>query len=250
MNGHKGLTEASISSPRGTIRTYQRVLFIQLGRTGHRLMGHLGTRELRRRLWHMSPGFLPFILWAIPHRDPISPTLRIIIISMIAGLGLRILWGFSRIRRHGESSDRGIGAVMGYALSVLACLLLFPGQAEISLGVLGILAFGDGSATFIGLVCRGKKLPWNPSKTWFGMVGFIVFGTLMSAIIYWGETHNLEARTPGVSFHTALLIAFLATLPAAVAESLDVRLNDNIRVGVTAAVCLASAHGWLVGWAG
>ena len=40
------------------------------------LSTRIDNTELRRRLWHMSPGALSFFLWAFPHRDPISPTLR------------------------------------------------------------------------------------------------------------------------------------------------------------------------------
>ncbi len=70
----------------------------------------------------------------------------------------------------------------------------------------------------------------------------------MAAIVYWGETHNLEAQTPGVSFVTALYCAGMTVVAAAIAESLPSRLNDNLRVGVTAAVVGAAMHGMLVGW--
>lgn len=250
MNWHKGTASTVVTPLKQSRDLSQQSLLDRILRIRSRVAGQLGLRELRRRMWHMMPGFLPFVLWGIPHRDPISPTLRVVAVAIIAGLGLRILWGFRLIRRHSEQGEHGMGAVMGYALSVLACLLLFPAQAEISLGVLGILAFGDGSATLVGLMWRGKPLPWNTQKSWPGLFAFIGIGTFMSALIYWGETHNLEAMTPGVSFPTALLCTALATVPAAIAESLPLRINDNIRVGVTAAIGLAAAHGWLIGWAG
>ena len=214
------------------------------------LSTRIDNTELRRRLWHMSPGALSFFLWAFPHRDPISPTLRWIMTGIIAMLAARIFLGFKQIQRRNEADNQATWAVLGYAASVLMCLLVFPGQAEIALGVLGILAFGDGSATLGGLILRGPTLPWNADKSWSGFFSFIVVGTLMGALMYWGESHNLEARTPGVTWDIALKCVFLATVAAAIAESLPSRINDNIRVGIVSAVTLAIAHGHFVGWAG
>ncbi len=201
----------------------------------------LPYRELKRRFWHMTPGVLAFSLLVVPHADPISLTLQLIILSCCLAIGFWILLGFRQIQRRGEGS--GLGAVGGYSLSVLGTVFLFPQHLELGLAVLAILAFGDGSATLIGSVLRGPRLPWNPGKSWIGMLGFVVFGSLMAALIYWGETHNLEASDPPVSFGMALFLTAPATLAAAIAESLRSRLNDNIRVGVVAAVTLVLLHG-------
>lgn len=200
----------------------------------------LTYREGRRRFWHMVPGLLPFALHAVSHADPISPTLRWIIVVCCALIGLKILTGFGRIQRLGEGS--GAAAVSGYALSVLLTVLLFPGHLEIGVSVLSVLAFGDGSATLFGLICRGPRLPWNNAKSWSGLLAFLVVGSLMTAWIYCGETHNPEAVEAPVSFLTALLLVTPAVAAAGICESLQVRLNDNIRVGITAAVCLTAMH--------
>lgn len=211
-----------------------------------RLATRLGPNELRRRIWHMSPGLLPFILWAIPHADPMSPTLRVILILASLGLGIGIFAKYRQIQR--EEDHGRLMSVIGYAGSVLAMLMLFPADLELGLTLLAILAFGDGAATFFGRFIQGRKLPWNREKTWSGFLGFLCVGTPMAAIIFWGETHNLEAQTPGVSFPTAFLYASVATFTAAVAESLPSRINDNIRVGLTAAVSLVVIHLGIVGW--
>ena len=46
----------------------------------------LGPTEFRRRLMHISPGFLPFLLWAIPHQDPWGPILANVVIGISAAL--------------------------------------------------------------------------------------------------------------------------------------------------------------------
>jgi len=205
----------------------------------------LDSMELRRRFWHMSPGLLPFLMWPIPHRDPISPTLYVIIVAIVVGLSLKIFLQYRLIQRVGETN--GTSGVVGYAAAIVGTALLFPAHVELAMTVLAILAFGDGSATLGGLLFRGPKLPWNHEKSWSGSICFLMVGVPMAAIVYWGETHNLEAQTAGVSFATALICAGPAVLMAAIAESLPVRLNDNIRVGVTSAVTLAVVHGLVVG---
>ena len=201
----------------------------------------LPYRELKRRFWHMSPGVLAFGLLVVPHADPISPTLQLIIFTSCLAIGVWILLGFRQIQRRGEGA--GLGAVGGYSLSVLGTIFLFPAHLELGLAVLAILAFGDGSATLIGSVFRGPRLPWNSGKSWIGMLGFVVIGSAMTAGIYWGETQNLEASDPPVSFGMALYLTAPAVVAAAIAESLRSRINDNIRVGVVAAVALVLLHG-------
>lgn len=200
----------------------------------------IGARELRRRLWHMAPGFLPFILWPISHRDPVSPRLRYIILAVSLVVAGRIFLKFREIERH--QSESRAGAVLGYLLAVVGTLLLFPGQLELAFLVLAVLAFGDGAATFGGGLLGGASLPWNQEKTVSGTVTFLLCGTLMGAVIYWGEAN------PAVAFSDALLIAGLTTSAAALAESLASRLNDNIRVGATAAAIAPLAHAWVIGF--
>lgn len=201
----------------------------------------LPYREIKRRFWHMTPGVLAFGLLVVPHADPISPTLQLIILSCCLAIGIWMLLGFRQIQRRGEGT--GLGAVGGYSLSVLGTIFLFPQHLEMGLSVLAILAFGDGSATLIGSVFRGPRLPWNSGKSWVGMLGFVVVGSLMAAWIYWGETHNLEASDPPVSIGMALFLTAPAVVAAAIAESLRSRINDNIRVGVVAVVALVLLHG-------
>lgn len=200
----------------------------------------LPYREIKRRFWHMAPGFLAFGLHIFPHADPITWLMRTIIIGCCSVIGLRIFYNFQQIQRQGEGA--GVAAVCGYAFSVLFMCLLYPQDLELGLAVLSILAFGDGSATLFGLMLRGPRLPWNQAKSWSGLLAFIGVGSLMTAWIYWGETHNPEAAEPAVSFGMALALTMPAVVSAAIAESIRSKINDNVRVGVIAAVVLALVH--------
>ena len=205
-----------------------------------RFTGSLSSRELRRRVWHMSPGFVPLILQVVPHADPVSPALRWIFLSVATGLGLRILWGFRQIQRSSESG--GFAAVAGYAMSVIMMLLLFPQHLELAFALLAILAFGDGSATLFGLLIQGPKLPWNRDKSWSGLLAFTGVGSVMAGWIYWGESLNVERVDTPVTFMTALMLVTPAVVVSAFCESFDSRINDNIRVGTIGGVMLMITH--------
>lgn len=120
------------------------------------LRSRLGEVELRRRLWHMLPGLLPFVLWIIPHDAPTSMRFQLVVgIGGSLAAAVMIL-KFSQIRRQGEANRDSVMAVLGYAGSGLGMMLLFPGELQLATGVLAVLAFGDGSATLGGLLLGGR----------------------------------------------------------------------------------------------
>jgi dolichol kinase len=199
----------------------------------------LGAQELRRRLLHIAPGFLPFILWPIPHRDPLGPTLRSIMIALAIGL---TLFAWRQRRRVSRNGERGfLVTLLSYTAPILTTLLFLPAAPELGLAVLAIVAFGDGCATLVGRVAAGPRLPWNRAKTWAGSAAFVACALPIAAVVYWGEAQ------PHVSLALSLACAAPAALVAALAESLNSRVNDNLRVGVAAAVTIAVAHAMFVG---
>ena len=116
--------------------------------------------------------------------------------------------------------------------------------------MLGILAFGDGSATLGGKLLGGWRLPWNAEKSWSGLICFVLLGSFFGALWYWGETwFNVEAKEyREIDFATAYAVVGSAAILAAIAESIPSRLNDNIRVGVCAVASMAAAQTVFVGW--
>ncbi len=203
------------------------------------LPGHLSVAELKRRVWHMSPGLLPIASYIYPHKDPLSPTFQKIAAGLIVGITALLLWRFKSIRRKDEQSE--LASVFGYAVSVLATLLLVPKHAELGMLVLCVLAFGDGMATTCGLLLRGPTLPWNRAKSWVGSIAFVGFGGYLSSLAYWAESQ------PRADWSIALMCGFSAAVVAAFAESLPSRLNDNVRVGISAAVTAIATHALVVG---
>ena len=207
----------------------------------------LDSQEIRRRISHMAPGFMPFILWGIPHKDPLSSKAVLIFFGIFAALTGVLFLQWSKIARSGTGSTDRIEAIFGYACSVMLTLLLFPAHPECGLAVLAILAFGDGSATFAGKLFGGPKLPWNRRKSVAGLLGFFGVGLPATAGIYWGESHNLQAVGPAATVAQAVFIASAGVIAGALAESFDSRINDNVRVGLASAFAVVSAHAVIFG---
>lgn len=203
------------------------------------LISRLPVCEWRRRMIHMCPGLLPALLWVIPHTHPLAWYSQVVIAALIGGMSIFALcharW-FERPNETGWSTS-----VLSYALITLTLLLAFPSRPEIGLAVTVIIAFGDGAATLGGLLVRGPRLPWNRNKSWAGLGAFLLISIPAAAVVYWGESR------PGITIIAALACVAPAGFAAAVAETLPVRLNDNVRVGVTAALGIVVTQGAVVG---
>ena len=196
--------------------------------------------EWRRRLVHMTPGLLASTLPLLPHTDPLAWYSQAFLVVVICATAL---YSITRARMFERQGQGGWSvSVLSYAMIALGLLLAFPGQPEIGMSVTMIIAFGDGSATMAGMIFRGPKLFWNRDKSWSGLAAFMLCAGPLATFIYWAEAR------PGVSFGLAFCCVAPAVAVAAIAESLPVRLNDNIRVGVTAGLTILLTHAMFVGY--
>lgn len=204
------------------------------------MASRLTVQEWRRRLVHMTPGLLAAVLPLLPHTDPMAWYSQGFLVVVI---GATALFSITRGRMCERRGQGGWSvSVLSYAAITLGLFLAFPAQPEIGISVTMIIAFGDGSATLAGLLLRGRKLPWNREKSWSGFVAFVLCSVPLATIVYWAEAR------PGVSFSVALCCVAPAVAAAAVAESLPLRLNDNIRVGVSAGLTILLTHAMFVGY--
>ena len=183
---------------------------------------------------------------------PISPILRGILLAAIVGLAALAWVRWRAVRRAEDEGDRGrFASVFGYAGGVLLTLFCFPDRPECGFAVLGVLAFGDGSATLFGKLAAGTRLhaplPWNRAKSCVGLIAFLLCGTVAAALCYRGESRNLEAVTPAADWGTAFVVGLCGALPAGLWESVRSRLNDNVRVSLAAAAGVLTAHAVRVG---
>jgi uncharacterized protein (TIGR00297 family) len=129
-------------------------------------------------------------------------------------------------RRQGFSEG-----ILEYPLAVGVLVLLFGSRMEVVAAAWAILAFGDGFATIAGRTLGGPRLPWNPDKTFTGLLAFVlVGGAAATAMATWVATWVATGTHP--TYVTPLMMGacYATALLAAVVESLPTGVNDNISV--------------------
>jgi len=201
---------------------------------------NLGPREFRRRLWHFAPGVLALAGATVP-RVIATPAYQIGVMVLFAlALAAAALYFQQSIRRTCERNC--LAAILGYGIIVIPMFVIFPAHPELALTVAGVVAFGDGSATLVGLLFGDRTLPWNHRKSWAGTLAFVLIGLPLAMFIYW------TASVPHASLEGALLCVAPTVLMAAAVESLPIRFNDNVFVAISAAVTVLLMQSMIIGW--
>lgn len=197
----------------------------------------IAASEVKRKLVHIGVGGFAFLLRDLPWWGAIALAVGAFLHNwlLLPRYGGRKLW---RDPEHARGYPLGI---LLYPLSVLALVLVFPGEDRwMAAAVWGLLAFGDGMASVVGQVLGGPRLPWNDRKGWAGFLAFVLFGALGSGV--------LAAWTLGMPVGLALSAQLLGiTLPvallAALVESMPTTLDDNLTVPLAGAVAIALFSG-------
>ena len=228
--------------------------------------------ELPRKLMHVGMGAFALMLrWLTPWQAVLMALAALILNAFFLH---RITGG--RLLRSEERGSRFSRGVVLYPAILLLTFIVFRSRLELAAGIWALLAVGDGMAALSGLALRGPRLPWNPKKSWSGLVAFIVFGTAASAwVIRWvqragtwtvggsvlsgglltlgesdasgriGDAFLLggvvgDAGATGVSGSLSFLVigCLVATTAAALAESLDTKADDNVLVPVVGGAVL------------
>lgn len=182
-------------------------------------MPHAANETLRKTL-HIAFGFCAFALKWLPWWAAAG-------VAAAAVLGNWLL--LHRIVGRSVARDaRGYDAgIIIYPLSVLALILFFHDRLHYAAIGWVMLAFGDGVATLAGKSgLRMAPLPWNRDKSWGGLFAFVLAAAAGGiSVAYWmGWPHPWKV----------LIVAVVA----AVAESLPLRIDDNITVPVASAIAL------------
>ena len=211
------------------------------------------SAELPRKALHIGSGAFALVLRWI---GPLEAALAAGVALLFNLLLLHRLSGHTLLRQHERSRGFSWGIAL-YPAVVLALVLVFSRRLELAAAVWGLLAIGDGMAAVVGLVAGGPRLPWNPTKRWLGLVAFTLWGTAASAfLLRWTQlgvldgggtgpsrigasflaTSSADAWLPDPAF--LLLGCFVAALAAALAESIDAGVDDNVVVPVAGGIVL------------
>ena len=213
-----------------------------IGASSRRLEPKLPANEIRRRMWHMLPGLIPFLLAGLP-RAEVEQNLwfyQTIIALAAVMLSAIAFVAYPIIARDGEQ-HAAINA-MTYGVAALCTLLAFPREPQFAAVALIVLAFGDGSATLFGRLWGRRKLPWNSHKSWVGMTAFILCASPAASFAYW--LHSI----PPVSVLTAACCGGIPSIVSAGIESLSSDCCENIRVSGTAAVVVLICSSVITGY--
>jgi uncharacterized protein (TIGR00297 family) len=136
-------------------------------------------------------------------------------------------------------ADRqGWSGIRFYPLAVLALVLAFPSRLDIVAAAWAIMAAGDGCATLVGRRWPRLRLPWNPDKTWTGLIAFVIAGSA-AAVLMGAWVAPGVAAAPDPTFTVWAAVA--AAMCAALVETIPIRLDDNLSVPAAAAGTLALA---------
>ncbi len=209
------------------------------------------AHETRRQLLHLG-----VLLFAIP-----VPFLGPKWSAALAAAAIVMNWvvlpltGKDReLRRDGE---RFVNGVRIYPIAVLLLIVLFP--LAVATAAWAVLAVGDSFSNLIGRRFGSRKLPWHAKKSWAGTFGFFVTAFPAAVLFFlWtrhfaGDAALLSFWNDRISIGGASLLAVIAAnalgaAAAAIAESLDIPVDDNLSVsltsaaGIVAALSLLAAH--------
>ena len=189
-----------------------------------------------RKLVHLGLGLgalaLPFLTWW-----------QSVTLAGLAVVACALMLPGMPAARLAPGNDRRLpSAVMFYALGVLLLLVTFPARLDLVAIGWGILAGGDGAATFAGRAWGGPRWAWNNDKTLAGSAAFVVAGATMGFLLAWGVRGPISVGgvmaggPPSLVFLAAAALG--AALLAAIVETLPIRLDDNLSVSASAALVL------------
>lgn len=203
----------------------------------------LSRGEVARKLVHIGVGGIAFLIRFLGPLWSAVAAIGAVLFNLLVlpRIGGRRLW------REAESARGSALGIVLYPVAVLLLVLVFHRRLEVAAAVWGILAFGDGMASLVGMAIGRRRLPWNARKSWAGTTAYALFGTAgAAALLLWTAPGRYE-----LGF--ALAVCTAAALLGALVESLPQGLDDNLSVPLLAGLllfCLLLTEGRWAGWLG
>lgn len=178
------------------------------------------SKEVQRQLFHMLIGIVTIALLLMLGRGYMITAVFIVLVLGTLLINARMLgrdisfvgWFEERFERD-DVIFPGWGSAC-YAAGALLALTVLSDIGQIAATIF-ILAIGDGFSSIVGRMGR-YRLPWNSHKTLLGTSAF-----LLSSLPAW--------------YFVGAAIIPIAAL-AAVVESLDLRIDDNLTIPIACVV--------------
>jgi uncharacterized protein (TIGR00297 family) len=168
----------------------------------------------------------------------VALTLRFLDWRVAAALALLALLGnlfvLPRIGRsiYRDAARRHDAGIVAYPAMVLLLILVFRGPyLPIAAAVWAMMAFGDPAAAIAGRLVGGPALPWNPKKTWVGLLAnWAVAGPTAVLVHLFVSGREPQADTVAILMLGAGIYAFL--------ESVAAGIDDNIVAALPTALAI------------
>jgi uncharacterized protein (TIGR00297 family) len=131
-----------------------------------------------------------------------------------------------------DSARRHDAGIVAYPAMVLLLILVFRGPyLPIAAAVWAMMAFGDPAAAIVGQSIGGPVLPWNPRKTWVGlMANWAVAGLTAVLVHLFVSGRGLEADAVAILMLGAGLYAFLESVPAGIDDNIVAALPTGLAI--------------------
>ena len=181
-------------------------------------------REEKRQFIHMSLLALAFFLKYLNRWYAILVFLTLFLVVLVVVPQLK-----AKSHVYRMSEDKYSQGALLYFLVLLILVLIFP--LYIVAVSWAILALGDGMATLIGKSFKSYPLPWNKKKTYAGTLAFVIFGAFGAFVL-------LKWMLPEISVNQAFFLGLKTVTVAAIIESLNLDIDDNLTVALSSAVVL------------
>jgi phytol kinase len=207
------------------------------------LAAHRGwiSSRLSRKLIHILTGPLFVLCWLLFPDDVwysrwLAALVPLLFTVQFALIGLGVIKDEASVKAMSRSGDRReiLKGPLFYGIIFVVMTLVYWKGSPIGMTALMLMCGGDGLADIMGRGLKSPKLPWSKEKSWFGSLGMLLGGWVLTLLIL--GIYVLVGATGFGPFVAYLLpisvIAFAATL----VESLPLRDVDNITVTLVAAL--------------
>lgn len=190
--------------------------------------------ELQRKIVHIgSSAFALLLRWLIWWQAALLALAAFVFNFLI----LPKVGGRNFYREDDHQRGHAIGILL-YPISILLLILCMPHHLQIVATAWGIMAWGDGMASLFGTRYGKIKIPWNPNRSYAGSLAFIIFGSAAAVLFtYWVEKESIE---PTIWY--IVIIPVLASILAALIETIPSGLNDNLTVPLSSGFFMLALH--------
>lgn len=131
-----------------------------------------------------------------------------------------------------DATSRRDAGIIAYPAMVLVLILVFHGPyLPIAAAVWAMMAFGDPTAAIVGKTVGGPALPWNPRKTWVGLLAnWAVAGAAAVLVHLFVSGRGPQADAVAILMLGAGLYAFLESVPAGIDDNIVAALPTGLAI--------------------